>query len=159
MARRNPVGAINIDVPMTLLRQDPDLAVLTEHGQCYWQGPGGSCAAGPVRDTDTFNVIWDSEERLGSQGEWFMKGDLPGVIDKFKDWDPKLLKIVRLAKPDDCFVWNITDLPPLPTVRTGGCSLFFFHFIPTNSVYCPTPYGLQYSTIASGIVVADSLVH
>jgi salicylate hydroxylase len=116
--RRNPVGAINIDVPLALLRQDSALSSMAEEGQNFWQGPGGTCAAGPVRDTGVFNMCWVSEEKLGGQGEWFVKGELDKVATKYKDWDPRLLKLVTLSKPEDCYVWNITDLPPLPSWST-----------------------------------------
>jgi salicylate hydroxylase len=96
------------------MQDDPELAVLATENQNFWMGPGGAFAGGAVRDLGVYNGVFTTEEKLGMQGEWFTKGDLHSVTEKYKDWDPRLLKFVRLAKPDDCSVWNITDLPPLP---------------------------------------------
>lgn len=54
-----------------------------------------------------------SEEKLGKEGEWFVKGDVEQILERYKDWDPRLLKFLRLAKPEHCNVWNVTDLAPL----------------------------------------------
>jgi salicylate hydroxylase len=114
LERRNPVGAINIDVPLSLMQDDPDLAVLAAENQNFWMGPGGAFAGGAVRDLGVYNGVFTTEAKLGTQGEWFVKGDLGRIAEKYKDWDPRLLKFLKLANPDDCYVWNITDLPPLP---------------------------------------------
>lgn len=96
------------------MQDDPDLAVLAAENQNFWMGPGGAFAGGAVRDLGVYNGIFTTEAKLGIQGEWFVKGDLGRVAEKYKDWDPRLLKFLKLAKPDDCYIWNITDLPPLP---------------------------------------------
>ena len=95
------------------MQDDPDLAVLADENQNFWMGPGGAFAGGAVRDLGVYNGVFTTEAKLGTQGEWFVKGDLGRVAEKYKDWDPRLLKFLKLAKPDDCYVWNITDLPPL----------------------------------------------
>lgn len=125
LERRNPVGAINIDVPLALMREDPDLVDLADENQNFWMGPAGACAAGAVRDLGVYNMCLTTEEKLGSQGEWFVKGDLGRIEEKYKkaNWDPRLVKLLRLAKPEDCYVWNITDLPPLPTWSQGNTVL------------------------------------
>jgi salicylate hydroxylase len=105
------------------MRSDPDLAVLAEETQNFWMGPGGACAAGAVPDLGVYNACFTSEEKLGAQGEWFVKGDLGRIAEKYKDWDPRLVKVLKLAKPEDCYVWNITDLPPLPTWSSGNTVL------------------------------------
>lgn len=105
------------------MKDDPDLAVLAEETQNFWMGPGGACAAGAVPDQGVYNAIFTSEERLGTQGEWFVKGDLGRVMEKYKDWDPRLLKVLTLAKPQNCYVWNITDLPSLPAWSRGSTVL------------------------------------
>jgi hypothetical protein len=66
-----------------------------------------------------YNGIFTTEEKLGMQGEWFVKGDLDQIAKKYKDWDPRLLKLLKLVKPEDCYIWNITDLPSLPTWSKG----------------------------------------
>ncbi|KAG0646210.1 3-hydroxybenzoate 6-hydroxylase 1 [Hyphodiscus hymeniophilus] len=121
--RRDPVGAINIDVPLDILQDDPELEMLADEAQNFWIGPGGCCAAGPVLDTGVFNMCWISEDKFGRPGEWFIKGDLAGVAERYKDWDPRLVKLVKAAKPENCYIWNITDLPPLPTWSKGRAVL------------------------------------
>ena len=93
---------------------DPDLVALAAESQNFWLGPGGAFVGGAVRDLGVYNGIFATEEKLGTQGEWFVKGDLSRVAEKHKDWEPKILKFLKLAKPDDCYIWNITDLPSLP---------------------------------------------
>jgi salicylate hydroxylase len=101
------------------MQDDPDLAVLATENQNFWMGPGAAFGGGAVRDLGVYNGVFTTEEKLGTQGEWFVKGDLGQIAEKYKDWDPRLLKFLKLAKPDDCYVWNITDLPPLPTWSRG----------------------------------------
>lgn len=101
------------------MQDDPDLAVLSKETQNFWMGPGGGFAGGAVNDTGVYNGVFTTEEKLGTQGEWFVKGDLEQIAKKYKDWDPKILKFLKLVKPEDCYVWNITDLPPLPTWYMG----------------------------------------
>ena len=81
LERRKPVGAINIDVPLCLMRTDPDLAVLDTENQNFWQGPWGAFAGGAVRDLDVYNGVFTTEEELRKQVEWFVKGELDQITN------------------------------------------------------------------------------
>src|SRR3954466_12302168 len=86
-------------------------------------GPWRSMCGGAVRDLGLYNMGLTSDEEMGAKGEWFIKGDLSKIAEKRKGWDPRLLKIIGLAKPENCYVWNITDLPSLPTWSKGNTIL------------------------------------
>lgn len=99
------------------MQSDPDLALLATENQNLWHGPGGAFAGGAVQDREVYNGCFTTEERLGVQGDWFAKCDLGTAIKKYESqgWDPRLVKFLKITEPDDCYMWNITDLPPLPT--------------------------------------------
>jgi salicylate hydroxylase len=70
---------------------------------------------------DKLNLCLSSNKIGGMEGEWFQRGDLKSVKEEFKDFDPRVMKLLDKANSTDCYIWRISDISPLPTwVSQGG---------------------------------------
>jgi salicylate hydroxylase len=109
----SPFSAYNIDIPRSLLKEDPELSHLLEEAN-FWLGPSRLVVGLNMPDMgDRYNVLLVSEEPAGKEGEWYELGDLKKVNEKFDDWDPAVRKLLELGKPDDCYIWRLSEMPPL----------------------------------------------
>jgi salicylate hydroxylase len=109
----SPFSAYNVDIPRSLLSVDPTLSrLLTESN--FWLGPSQIVAAVNMPDLgDKMNICLISEEGEGKEGEWYTLGDLGKVKKKFAHFAPVVRKMLELAKPEDCYIWRLSEMPPL----------------------------------------------
>lgn len=113
----NPCTAFSINIPRTLLRADPELAMLLE--TCTsWMGPGRQIVAIDMPDLgDVCNFIMASSHEEGEQGEWDIKGDIGLVRERFAAFEPRVHRYLDLVDPKDVYIWKFSDLPELETWR------------------------------------------
>ena len=64
------------------MRSDSDLGALAEGSQNFRMGPWGACGAGAMPDSGVYIADFTSEEKLGAQGELFVKRDLGRIAEK-----------------------------------------------------------------------------
>lgn len=62
---------------------------------------------------DKYNICLVSEEQAGTEGEWYEVGDLNKVKTKYSGFDPVVRKLLDLAKPGDCYIWRLSEMPHL----------------------------------------------
>ena len=62
---------------------------------------------------DKYNLCLVSEEEAGREGEWYTLGDLEKVKVKYAHFESDVRKLLGLAKPEDCYIWRFSELPPL----------------------------------------------
>jgi salicylate hydroxylase len=111
----SPFSAYNIDIPRKLLEDDLDLAHLL-HESNFWLGPSRVCTGFNMQDHgDKLNLCLVSEEPEGKEGEWYTIGDLKKVKAKFSDFEPNVRKLLELADPKNCYIWRLSEMPPLKT--------------------------------------------
>ena len=108
----SPFSAYNIDIPRSLLQAEPSLShLLTEAN--FWLGPSRIVAGINMPDYgDKYNIFLVSEEQVGKEGEWYELGDLEKVRSKFSDFEPNVRKLLDIAKPEDCYIWRLSEMPP-----------------------------------------------
>ncbi|KAJ2981039.1 hypothetical protein NQ176_g2275 [Zarea fungicola] len=110
------VGAdgYNVDIPRRLLKDDADLQVLLDRVDC-WVGPLQIAIATNMPDHgDRYNICFVTEEEAGKQGEWYTLGDLESLKKTFASFEPRVQKLLSLADPKDCYIWRLSQVPPLP---------------------------------------------
>jgi salicylate hydroxylase len=102
-----------VDIPRSLLSADLTLSrLLTESN--FWLGPSQIVAAVNMPDLeDKMNICLISEEGEGKEGEWYTLGDLEKLKKKFAHFAPVVEKMLELAKPEDCYIWRLSEMPPL----------------------------------------------
>lgn len=61
---------------------------------------------------DKMNICLISEEGERKEGEWYTLGDLEKVKKKFAHFTPVGGKMLKLAKPEDCYIWRLSEMPP-----------------------------------------------
>lgn len=62
---------------------------------------------------DKMNLCLVSDEKDGREGEWYDLGDLEKVKAKYASFEPRVRKMLDLAKPEDCYIWRLSEMPPL----------------------------------------------
>jgi salicylate hydroxylase len=109
----SPFSAYNIDIPRSLLKADPSLSHLLVEAN-FWLGPSKIVVGLNMPDMgDKYNICLVSEEQAGKEGEWYELGDLKKVKEKFADFEPDIRKLLDLSKPEDCYIWRFSEMPPL----------------------------------------------
>jgi salicylate hydroxylase len=80
---------------------------------------------------DMLNIAFGTVGGGGVEGEWGLHGDLDALKASFplplsqhhtdnppqeiyKNYDPRVVKLLDLAKPENTYTWHLSDLPPLP---------------------------------------------
>jgi salicylate hydroxylase len=107
--------AFNIDLPRSFLRKHPELLEFL-NGSNFWYGAGRWVLAGNMpQHGDRLNLCLSSNKIGGMEGEWYQRGDLNSVKEEFKDFDPRIIKLLNGTDPSDCYIWRISDISPLPT--------------------------------------------
>lgn len=105
----------NLNIPRSRLSADPELEFFL--GQAGgWCGPGRCIVIMDMPDyDDSFNMCFCNEVGNGEEGEWFIKGDIRSVQAQFFDFESRVQKLLRLADPDACYQWRLSDIPALET--------------------------------------------
>lgn len=103
----------NLDIPRRLLRGDPSLSSLLNQSNA-WVGPRQIIVAINMPDHgDKYNLCFVTEEQAGQEGEWFAIGDLLKLKATYAHFDPIVQKLLNLANPNDCYIWRLSQMPPL----------------------------------------------
>lgn len=55
--------------------------------------------------------------------EWNKQGDINQVLKVFKDFDPRLLDLVKKVDPASIKVWQLMDMDKLPSWTSGKLAL------------------------------------
>ena len=76
------------------------------------------------------------EKVAGEEGEWYTLGDLAKVKEKFKNYEPSIEKLLDLADPKDCYIWRLSELPPLKRWVSESGKLYLSVMLHTRC--CPT---------------------
>lgn len=142
----SPFSAYNIDVPRSLLREDPSLHHLLQEAN-FWLGPSRMVVGLNMPDKDDkYNICLVSEEQAGKEGEWYELGDLNKVKEKFSDFEPIIKRLLELSKPEDCYIWRFSDMPPLDKwVSNNGRAVLV-----GDAVHAMLPYTNMVSTSLPG---------
>jgi salicylate hydroxylase len=69
---------------------------------------------------DKMNICLISEEEEGKEGEWYTLGDLEKVKKNFAHFAPVVREMLELAGPEDCYIWRLSEMPPLERWVSGS---------------------------------------
>jgi hypothetical protein len=61
------------------------------------------------------NLCLSSSKIGGMEEEWYQRRGLDSVKEEFRDFDPRIVKLLDGTDPSDCYSWRISDISPLPT--------------------------------------------
>jgi salicylate hydroxylase len=83
---------------------------------CGSDGSGSSyrmtltiCPSGSDKTADSLDLL------VANSSSSNKKGSIQSLREAVSMFEPRVRKFAELVKPDDCFVWKIAHLPPLPT--------------------------------------------
>jgi salicylate hydroxylase len=96
---------------------DPDVKeVILKPGNNIWIGPGGHAIGYPVKAGSLFNLVLLLPDDI-PDGQRSQHGDLAEMADIFRDWDPRLSKI--LSKVKVVTKWKLMHREALPSWSNG----------------------------------------
>lgn len=100
--QENRLDVFTATVPVSAMRQDPDLSDLTKRPEWpMWMGEGRSILAYPTQRPEevyTMNLFWPHAELdLPKRAEESWDDQVSHDIFHFEDYDPKLKKMLKLA--------------------------------------------------------------
>jgi salicylate hydroxylase len=109
-------GSLNVfraTIPGELLRGDPDLKDLLEHGSMWW-GPHRIIVSAPLQNGSCYGIELAHPGNTGSAGDWKKAGDPMQMKEIFADFTaPEVGKLINLVSPENLLVWKLVQLPTL----------------------------------------------
>ncbi|CZR52464.1 uncharacterized protein PAC_02341 [Phialocephala subalpina] len=105
---------------------DPLTAPLMNGGIHSWYGPARQMICGSDSSLSFYRVTLifyptsdktaDSLDVLAANSSSsYRKGDIKAMQETVSMFEPRVRKFAELVKPEDCFLWKISHLPPLET--------------------------------------------
>lgn len=84
-------------------------------------GEGQFVVAYPVRQGRSYNIVL-TQPAIQTKGDKFVvKANRDDVVELYKDWDPRLVKILKQLPKDNVLEWKLCDLDPLESwILPGG---------------------------------------
>jgi salicylate hydroxylase len=67
------------------------------------------CPSGSDKTADSLDLL------VANSSSSNKKGSIQSLREAVSMFEPRVRKFAELVKPDDCFLWKIAHLPPLPT--------------------------------------------
>ncbi|EXJ85750.1 hypothetical protein A1O1_06118 [Capronia coronata CBS 617.96] len=95
--------------------KDAELApLILQPGTTSWCGPEAHIVGYPIRAGELYNIVVCATRRPGEcETDWVIQGDRADLMDRFKDWEPRIQKLCALA--DSFLKWRLHDLMPVPS--------------------------------------------
>ncbi|KAK9474983.1 3-hydroxybenzoate 6-hydroxylase-like protein [Dipodascopsis tothii] len=149
-----PSGSIayRTTIDAAKMRAHPELAELLDSPftNC-WMGPGGHVIAYPIRNKTLYNVVMLAPGDELEDGLWANKATRAEVLETYKDWDPKLVKILGMI--DVVLKWKVCYLKRLDTWVSPSGKLALLG----DSAHATVPYLAQGAAqaIEDGVTVAE----
>lgn len=100
--------------------KDPDLApLILQPGTTSWCGPAAHIVGYPIRAGELYNIVVCATRRPGEcETDWVIPGDKADLMDRFKDWEPKIRKLCALA---DSVCAHAHRMSPIPSLFPPQC--------------------------------------
>ncbi|KIW20260.1 hypothetical protein PV08_00835 [Exophiala spinifera] len=117
------------------LRSDPDFKpFLEDRAVTYWYGPGAHIVTYALRQRKLLNMVLLVPDDMPEDGPSTLAGQVNEMQDLFKDWDPRVSKL--LAKCKSVLRWRLSIWDPIDTwVHPSGCMVLL-----GDSVHATLPY-------------------
>ncbi|RFU35457.1 hypothetical protein B7463_g841, partial [Scytalidium lignicola] len=103
---------------------DPELAPLIDWAypsNYCWVGDGQFVVAYPVRQGKSYNIVL-TQPAIHTKGDKFVvNANQDEVVELYKHWDPRLVKILKKLPQENVLEWKLCDLDPLDSwILPGG---------------------------------------
>ncbi|CAG8953109.1 hypothetical protein HYFRA_00003306 [Hymenoscyphus fraxineus] len=145
------------DISQDVIRRHEDLRDLLDAPDVpYWLGPASLCIGSITNSHGDFNLIGGLEEPITEKVRNRPEvSDMMDIKDFYKNWDPKLRKLLDLAP--FCLKWTLTTIPDLDewTHPKGKFTLL------GDSAHAMTPYLAQGASqcLEDAVVLSRLLSH
>lgn len=117
-------AAYRIMLPRSVMESDPELKELISEPQATrWLGPHRHIIAYPVRNHELYNVVMLHPDRYGVEESWTTKGSKQKMIDDYRGWDRRIIKLINLVPDDEILEWKLCLHAPLRTWIRGSVAL------------------------------------
>lgn len=81
-----------------------------------WYGSDRRIVMYPTSNNELLNFVnIHPETESDASGDWNTQGNLAKMLNVYKDFDPAVLALLEKADPTSLKVWNLLDMPVLPT--------------------------------------------
>ncbi|KAJ4253438.1 hypothetical protein NW762_010596 [Fusarium torreyae] len=153
--RPQPTGfaAYRAVVDTETMRQDADTALLLEKPSInIWIGEGRHVMTYSIAGGKTFNLVLSHVDR-NDPSTWKLEDTVGDMLQHFKDWDPRLTKLIRMIKSST--KWALLSGSPLPTWLSKNHSLVILG----DAAHAMVPYMSQGAAMAveDGAALAEVL--
>lgn len=153
--KAEPTGdaAYRIILPRSVMETDPELKALVDEPQATrWLGPNRHIVGYPVRKHELYNVVLLHPDRHGVEESWTTKGSKQNMIDDYRGWDRRVIKLINLVSEDEVLEWKLCLYSPLRTWIRGSVALIGDACHPMLSVPNPQTQFKELLTLASPYV-------
>ncbi|KAF8851417.1 FAD/NAD(P)-binding domain-containing protein [Acephala macrosclerotiorum] len=108
------------------MRSDPLTNQLMEGGIHSWYGPARQMICGSDSSRSFYRVtliFYPTSDKTANSldvlaansSSSYRKGNIQAMQETVSMFEPRVRKFAELVQPDNCFLWKISHLPPLPT--------------------------------------------
>ncbi|KAI1618192.1 hypothetical protein EDD37DRAFT_258216 [Exophiala viscosa] len=117
------------------IRADPDLRpILEDRAVTYWYGPGAHVVTYALRKTKMLNLVLLVPDDMPEDGPSTLEGEVEEMQNLFKEWDPRIVKMVAMCK--SVLRWRLCIWDPIDTwVHPSGNMVLL-----GDSVHATLPY-------------------
>jgi len=117
------------------VRADPELKpIVDDRAVTYWYGPGAHIVTYALRQRKLLNMVLLVPDDMPEDGPSTLAGQVDEMKDLFKDWDPRVGKL--LSKCKSVLRWRLSIWDPVENwIHPSGCMVLL-----GDSVHATLPY-------------------
>jgi salicylate hydroxylase len=106
------------------LMNDEELRPFIEEAKATrWIGPGRHVVAYPVCNHQLYNIVLVHPDRGGVDESWTKVGSKSNLLDEYRGWDSRLVKMLSLIPDKEVLEWKLCSHSPLSSWVSGKCAL------------------------------------
>ncbi|CAF1000853.1 unnamed protein product [Adineta steineri] len=104
--------------------KDIDLIEMLDNQIAFrWIGPDGHIVTYPIRNNRFLNVVFIHSKKPSVHESWTNKSDKKEIVKFYKDWTPRIKKLLDYVPDGEIIEWNLYDCNPLITWIEGNVAL------------------------------------
>ena len=88
-----------------------------------WMGPNGHIMCYPIKNHTLLNIVLLHPDKPSTEESWTTRGDKTEMIEFYKNWNPRIKKLLDLVPRGEILEWKLCDHAPLATWVEGGVAL------------------------------------
>ena len=88
-----------------------------------WMGPDGHIMCYPIRNHTLLNIVLLHPDKPSTEESWTTRGNKAEMIEFYKNWNPRIKKLLDQVPEGEVLEWKLCDHAPLSTWIEGSVAL------------------------------------